>query len=259
MREPDIPVLERNETGTGGSPPLIATLLQITGNGLKQAVAVPGLVRFSTEIPRQVQESSRDRRWFPAARPGCQARCQDRMDDEPSGEWCLELNTVATTRDAGEEKQLPIVWVAREDCRKAFCTDREWPARQRRRYAPRDTRPLPPRRWEFRGCHPGPRVGAGRARTVSGSRLRAVRKRPFQEVPRGRNDETWSTSKARNRRAVQPREQTSISWISQGMDDRSQSWPATRPCPVNPGLPGREDAATKCKQIDGVGQLRSGR
>ena len=86
VREPDIPVLERNGTGTGGSPPLIATLLQITGNGLKQAVAVPGLVRFSTEIPRQVQEFSRDRRWFPAARPGCQARCQGRMDDEPSGE-----------------------------------------------------------------------------------------------------------------------------------------------------------------------------
>ena len=32
---------------------------------------------------------------------------------------------------------------------------------------------------------------------MSGSRFRAVRKRPFQEVPRGRNDETWSTSKAR--------------------------------------------------------------
>ncbi len=156
-------------------------------------------------------------------------------------------NTVATTRDAGAEIQLPAVWVAREGCRKAFCTDRDWSARQRRRYAPRDMRPLPPRRWEFRGCHPGPRVGAGRARTVSGSRLRAVRKRSFQKVPRGRNDETWSTSKARNRRAVQPREQTSISWISQGMDHRSQSWPATRPCPVNPGLPGREDAATKCK------------
>ena len=69
VSEPDIPVLERDENGTGGSPPLIATLLQITGNGLKQAVAVPALVRFSTEIPRRVQVSSRDRRWFPAARP----------------------------------------------------------------------------------------------------------------------------------------------------------------------------------------------
>ena len=63
VREPTAPFSRRNETGTGGSPPLIATLLQITGNGLKQAVAVPGLVRFSTDgSPQHAHDVRRDAR-----------------------------------------------------------------------------------------------------------------------------------------------------------------------------------------------------
>ena len=270
VREPDIPVLERNiktaeslphrsvlrqfnqrprnETGTGGIAAVNRDLAANHGQRPQASHRHVGPASFGSYSGNPI---ARCKNHHPTGDGSPQHAPDVRRDARTGGTMnragseVLELNTVATTRDAGGENQLPVVWVAREDCGKACGTDGNGQRGNAAGMHLEDSRPLLPR---IRGVSRMSSRSKGRG--GEGGKGEWIKGPSSPEAADSEGSEMARMTRPRarprrdNPRAVQPREQTSsfmdISRNGRLITELASNWAL----PCQPGLPGREDAAT---------------